>query len=221
MPRVARIVATGLAHHITHRGNRKLEVFLDDDDRGVYLRLLRISGTKYGLDVLAYCLMSNHVHLVAVPREADSLARAIAYAHTSYTRHFNRKYSLSGHLWQGRFFSCVLDERHALAAARYVERNPVRAGIVGRAWDYKWSSARSHIGETDDPILAKTWPPKELLSQWQQLLRDDEGAGEVDEFRRSTSVGSPVGSASFIRKIERALGRSLKRRRRGRPFNPD
>ena len=149
------------------------------------------------------------------------MARAIAYAHTSYTRHFNRKYSLSGHLWQGRFFSCVLDERHALAAARYVERNPVRAGIVGRAWDYKWSSARSHIGEVDDPILAKAWPQGDLLSQWQQLLMDNDEESEIDGLRRSTRAGSPVGSAAFIRKIERALGRSLKRRPVGRPYNPD
>lgn len=220
MPRTARIVATGLAHHITQRGNHQMDVFRDDDDREVYLRLLQKYRRKCGLEVLAYCLMSNHIHLVAVPREEDSMARTLARAHMCYTQHFNRKYSLSGHLWQGRFFSCVLDERHALAAARYVERNPLRAGFEGRAWEYRWSSARGHVGEFDDPMLAKSWPDENLLAGWRDLLTEEEGEEEVESLRHSIRTGHPLGSASFIRKLERALNRLLERKQRGRPRNP-
>ena len=217
MPRTARIVADGLPHHVTHRGNRKMTIFLDDDDREAYLRFLQLYMDKYGLDVFAYCLMPNHVHLVAVPKEVDSLARTIACAHVLYARHFNRKYSLSGHLWQGRYYSCVLDEQHTLAAARYVECNPVQAGLVGCAWNYRWSSARGHMGEIRDPILSQSWPHLELLSQWPQLLTEHDNDADIENLRDATRTGYPLGSTPFISNLERALGRSFLRRRVGRP----
>lgn len=220
MPRTARIVATEMPHHITQRGNRKAEVFLDDDDRERYLRLLRKYARKYGLETHAYCLMSNHIHLVAIPMKPHSMARALGYANMCYTQYFNRKYSLSGHLWQGRFFSCALDERHALAAVRYAECNPVRAGLVGRAWDYKWSSARGHIGEGRDPILSKNWPSQDMLAQWKELLTESESVDDIEELRRCTRADRPLGSPSFIRKLEKALSRPLRRKRVGPPRKP-
>jgi putative transposase len=194
-----------------------MDIFIDDDDRERYLHFISKYGTKFGLELSAYCLMSNHIHLVAIPEESDSLARFMGLAHMCYTQHFNRKYSLSGHLWQGRFYSCVLDERHAIAAARYVERNPVRAGLVGHAWNYKWSSARAHIGEAHDPILTKKWPSEDLLGQWQQLLIDPEDDEGIAQLRHSTRHGYPLGSRSFILKLEHAFDRSLRRRPVGRP----
>jgi putative transposase len=194
-----------------------MTVFLDDSDHEAYLRFLQLYVSKYGLEILAYCLMPNHVHLVAVPKEMDSLARAIACTHVLYSRHFNRKYSLSGHLWQGRYYSCVLDEQHTLAATRYVECNPVHAGLVGCAWNYRWSSAQGHLGKIRDPILSANWPHPELLSQWQQLLTEQASDVDIEKLRDSTRAGYPLGSAQFIDNLERILGRSLSRKRVGRP----
>ncbi len=217
MPRMARVVATDVPHHITQRGDRSTEIFLDDEDRQTYLGFLKRYREKHGLEILAYCLMSNHIHLVAVPKEANSLARTLAVAHMRYTQHFNWKYSQSGHLWHARFFSCVLDDRHTLAATRYVERNPVRAGLVGRPWDYKWSSARAHIGERADTVLSTRWPPSKLLSQWRDFLVEPEEAGKLEEIRFSTRRGRPLGSLEFVEKLERLLGKRLAARNRGRP----
>lgn len=217
MPRIARVVATGVPHHITQRGNRRMDVFLEDEDRKAYLGFLKQYREKHGLEILAYCLMSNHVHLVAIPKKDDSLARTLAGTHMRYAQYFNWKYSQSGHLWQGRFFSCVLDNRHTLAAARYLERNPVRAGLVGRPWDYKWSSARAHVGEAADAILSTRWPPSELLSQWKELLSEAEETNKLEEIRFSTRRGRPLGSPEFVDRLERLLGRRLAANKRGRP----
>lgn len=216
MPRIARVVAAGLPHHVTQRGNRQQEVFLDDADRRLYLDLLARYREKHGLEIFAYCLMSNHVHLVCVPKSQHSLARTLADTHMRYAQHFNRKYSQSGHLWQGRFFSCILDEMHTLAAVRYVERNPVRAGSVARPWDYLWSSTRGHMDEMDR-LLSRRWPPKDLLMEWREFVARSETHSETDEIRRSTLAGNPLGSPDFLNKLERVLGRKLRKSRRGRP----
>jgi putative transposase len=144
MARLARAVVAGYPHHITQRGNRRLPTFFSDEDYEAYLALMAAHGAACGVEVWAWCLMPNHVHLVAVPKTAEALARAVGEAHRRYTRGINFREGWRGHLWQERFFSCVLDGPHALAAARYVERNPVRAGLVKRAWDWPWSSAAGH-----------------------------------------------------------------------------
>ncbi|MCK5863023.1 MAG: transposase, partial [Candidatus Hydrogenedentes bacterium] len=146
MSRVARIVVPGFAHHITQRGNREMDVFEKSDDHLVYLRFLKRYAEKYGLSIYAYCLMANHVHLVAVPGDERALGKALRDAHTVYAMHFNTRTAISGHVWQGRFSSCPLDEQHLWAAVRHVERNPVAAGIVERAEQYRWSSAAAHCG---------------------------------------------------------------------------
>ena len=153
MPRVARIVVPGVPHHVTQRGNNRQEVFFVDDDRGFYLDLLGRQAQRFGLDVLGYCLMSNHVHLIAVPQREDSLAKAIGRTHFLYTQYLHRLHGRSGHLWQNRFYSCALDEAHCWAALCYTERNPVRARMVRKAWRYRWSSAAVHCGSTDSLAL--------------------------------------------------------------------
>jgi putative transposase len=154
--------------------------------------------------------MTNHIHLVAIPWETHSLARALADAHMCYSQHINRKYSKVGHLWQGRFFSCVLDENHALAATRYVERNPVRAGLVGCAWDYPWSSAREHLSLGGDDIVSVRWPSRDLREQWRALLIEPGEKKEIDRVRRSTLSGIPAGEDDFLEKIEGLVKRTLK-----------
>ena len=142
MPRIARVVVPGMPHHVTQRGNRRANVFFDDGDRRRYLLLLEDYARKYGLSVWAYCLMSNHVHFVAVPASEDALGRSFRDSHQAYSSWLNRRLGESGHLWQGRFFSSVLDDAHLWACVRYVERNPVRAGLIARAEDWPWPACR-------------------------------------------------------------------------------
>jgi putative transposase len=144
MPRQARVVAPGLPHHVTQRGNYRQEVFANDGDYLSYAALINEYCKKYSVDVLAYCLMSNHVHFVVIPAAADSLAKTFRIVHTRHAKWLNKKRDVKGHLWQGRFFSSVLDEAYLYAAVRYVETNPVRAGRVASAWQYRWSSAHAH-----------------------------------------------------------------------------
>ena len=149
MPRLARIVIEGIAHHVVQRGNNRQDVFFVDEDRRYYLALLKEKAEEYRLDILAYCLMTNHVHLIAVPQDPESLAKAIGRADFLHTQYVNRLQGRSGHLWQNRFHSCALDEGHFWSAMRYVEQNPVRAGLVKEAGDYEWSSAAAHLTGED------------------------------------------------------------------------
>src|SRR5271166_3831232 len=130
MPRLARVVVPGLPHHITQRGNRRQQTFFCDEDYRSYLELIGEWCGVHQVAVWAYCLMPNHIHLIAVPQSADGLRRAIGEAHRRYTRTVNFREGWRGHLWQGRFASFVLDEPYLLTAARYVELNPVRAGLI-------------------------------------------------------------------------------------------
>ena len=185
MPRIARVVVPGLPHHITQRGNRRADVFFDDDDRRRYLFLLGQYAERHGLAIWAYCLMTNHVHVVAVPSGEASLGNTFRDTHQAYAAWLNRKMRESGHLWQGRYFSCVLDDPHTWACVRYVERNPVRAGLVARAEDWAWSSAAAHCGRRDDPLLSPAdmpWP----VPDWSAYLADEED-GEVATIRRQTT----------------------------------
>lgn len=146
MPRRARVVFEGVVHHITQRGNYRQNVFEDDSDKRKYVEFIREYSEKYGMKIYAYCLMSNHVHFIAAPVKEDSLAMTFKYSNMRYSSYFNKKNKRSGHLWQGRFYSCPLQFEHALEALRYVERNPVRARMVELPWEYEWSSAREHVG---------------------------------------------------------------------------
>ena len=214
MPRIARVVVPGLPHHVSQRGNRQADVFFDRHDRKRYLSLLEKYGQRHGVAIWAYCLMTNHVHFVAVPAAAESLGRTFRDAHQAYASWLNRKMGESGHLWQGRFFSCVLDDRHLWAAVRYVERNPVRAGLVARAEDWPWSSAGAHCGLRDDPLLSPIqmpWP----VPDWSAYLRDEDEA-DTAAIRRQTRTGRPWGPDGFIKTLELSLGRILHPRKRGR-----
>ena len=144
MPRTARIVIPNLPYHITQRGNYGHSVFSDDSDRKKYLSWINEYSNKYNLSIYAYCLMDNHIHFIGTPRDEDSLAKVFSTAHMRYSQYLNKKRKVKGHLWQGRFYSVVLDEPHLAASVRYVERNPVRIKIVKKAWQWKWSSALAH-----------------------------------------------------------------------------
>ncbi len=146
MVRLARVAAPEVTYHVTQRGNNRQDVFFVDDDKHNYLEILKEESEKYGLEVHGYCLMTNHIHLVAMPKEEDSLALALERTHFRYTTYVNRMHGRSGHLWQNRFYSCPLDRKHYIAAMLYMERNPVRAKMARKAWEYEWSSAAAHAG---------------------------------------------------------------------------
>jgi len=218
MPRVARIIADNHPCHITQRGNNRQDVFLDDDDRTSYLGFLKSLSEKYKVRVLGYCLMTNHVHLVRMPQEGALLAKAIGQTHFRYTQYFNRKYNRSGHLWQNRFSSVILEALHLVSAMRYIERNPVRIGAVKQPEQYLWSSARAHVeGKSNDGILdMQTWHKLVEGSQWKQVLREA-GEEDIEKLRGHTMTGRPYGSERFIKRLERRLDRRLSALPVGRP----
>ncbi len=225
MPRMARVVIPGCPHHVTQRGNRGEDVFFTEGDRVRYLDLLGEYAEKHGLAIQAYCLMANHVHLVAVPRTEASLATALKPVHMRYAQHVNWTQHIGGRLWQGRFFSCPLDEEHLWAAVRYVERNPVRAGMVERAEDYRWSSAAAHCGLRADAVVSDPCEPTARLTptQWQQWLREPwEAEPEMTaRLRHCTRTGRPAGGAGFIARLEALVGRVLRPKKGGRPRKQD
>ncbi len=219
MPRFARIVIEGVAHHVVQRGNNRQDVFFVDDDRRRYLALLKEKAKEDRLDILAYSLMTNHVHLIAVPQKPESLARAIGRTHLLYTQYINRLHDRSGHLWQNRFHSCALGEGHFWLALRYVEQNPVSAGLVKMATDYEWSSALSHvIGEDRAGLLdIERWSAMMDGETWARHLSRRLPKEDVRVIRKCTERGWPLASDSALSKFEKTFGRRVRPLRRGRP----
>ena len=219
MPRIARVVAVGLPHHVTQRGNNRCDVFFDDDDRRFYLWTLAQSRRKYAVDIWGYCLMDNHMHALAVPHEPDSLARCFAGTNLIYTQHTNRKQGRSGRLWQNRFFSCPVDKDEYLwPVLRYIDRNPIRARLVSKAWDYRWSSARHHVtGEADALLNEPDWLLAELRERKYRSYLKNEPEELMSEIRRSAGTGRPLGNAAFLSALESRLSRVIGVKKRGRP----
>lgn len=214
MARIARVVAPGYPHHIIQRGNRRQRTFFCEEDYAVYLDLMREWCAKRAVEIWGYCIMPNHVHLIAVPREAPDLCRAMGEAHRRYTRHINFREGWRGYLWQGRFSSFVMDEPHLIAAVRYAELNPVRAGLAGKAWDYPWSSAAAHLSGADDRLVSVA-PLKEIIGDWKRYLEEPLSEAEVERFRKASSTGRPLGDEQFVTGLERQLLRPLHRRKPG------
>ena len=214
MARIARVVAPGLPHHITQRGNRRQETFFCEEDYRAYTDLMAEWCHRYGIEVWAYCLMPNHVHLIAVPNSEDGLRRAIGEAHRHYTRHVNFRQEWRGHLWQGRFASFPMEQNHVLAAARYVELNPVRAGLVEKPEEYPWSSTRAHLSGHDDSLV-KVLPLLEMVKNWGEILSDTPAGHEIEEIRRHENTGRPIGSGAFVAKLEQGLSRILRHQKPG------
>jgi putative transposase len=218
MSKMARVVVPGLPHHITQRGTDQKDVFFDDQDRRVYLRLLKEHGEEYSLGYLGYCLMTNHVHVIAIPYEMDSLARTFGQAHAAYSRYLHGKRGGCGHLWQARFYSCVLSEAHRWWALGYVENNPVHAHLVRRAVEYRWSSARAHtgLGQADIPLLDSLFCRDYANDDWLRVLDTDVYEESlVRRLREATKTGRPFGDKAFVQRLEADLARQLLPRKRG------
>ncbi len=215
MPRRARLVLPGNAHHVTQRGNNKENVFLDDEDRRHYLALLGTHSKLAGMDIAGFCLMSNHVHLVVIPHDAESMALALRRAHGEFAQQHNRRANRSGHLWQNRFYSCVLDDRGCWVALQYVERNPVRAGLVAKAGDWEWSSARDHLGLRSRQLLGlriDEWRQAYTTDEWRTVLEGDPQAERVEALRRDTRNGWAADNPQLQRAIELVMKRQARPR---------
>lgn len=215
MARMARTVIPGIPHHVIQRGVRRLEVFKGDEDYQTYLDLISTSCKKAGTEVWAYCLMSNHVHLILVPSTEDGLRAALGDAHRQYTRHVNFRDGCRGHLWQERFHSFAMDEHYLLAAVRYVELNPVHAHMVKHAEDYPWSSARAHLAGKDDKLV-QVAPMLDRVSDWRSYLECDLDNATKEEFRMHGRTGRPLGDEAFLQHLEKLAGRVLRPQKPGR-----
>ncbi|MEN6400791.1 MAG: transposase [Armatimonadia bacterium] len=212
MPRAARIVAPQYPHHVTQRGNRRANVFFGDGDYQQYLIWLGKYAAAANVKVWAYCLMTNHVHLILVPNDADGLARLLRPLHAHYSQYVNLQQGWRGHLWEQRYYSTVLDDDHLTAAVRYVERNSVRAGLVDRPEEYPWSSGRAHCGLQNCPVLSQDLPLLGLVRNWSEWLAVGDDQAVAADLRARTMRGVPCGSAAFMRQIE-----ALKQELQGKP----
>lgn len=216
MAKMARIEALGYPHHIIQRGNRRQTVFFKDEDKISYLKILKLQSELFGLKIWSYCLMENHVHLVGVPRKEGALTRAIGETHRLYTRMINFREQWKGYLWQGRFDSFPMDSNYLYYCVRYVECNPVRAGLVRHPEKYLYSSAKAHVTKKKDPILESFFLEEEI-ENWQEYLSEDHKQNQehIRMLRKHISTGRPLGKKTFIDKLEQEYGRILRKQKPG------
>lgn len=218
MPRTARIVVPGVAHHVTQRGNRRQQTFFGEPDYARYVELIAEGCSEARVDVLAWCLMPNHVHLLLVPSTPSGLADALASAHQRYTWLVNRRNRWQGHLWQSRYYSCPLDDAHLVAAVRYVELNPLRARLVVTPEQWRWSSVRGRVSGKGDVLIRGERPtPLRDVGDWLAFLAEGLADEEVERLRSHLRTGAALGGDEFVAQIEARIGRSLQCRPRGRP----
>ena len=220
MARIARVVAEGIPHHVTQRGNARQVIFDDPKDRHVYLKLLRGYAEEHRLRISAWCLMDNHIHLLATPETPRALARTLGCTHSDYARYRNVQLASCGHIFQSRYYSCPVERAAIWRVMAYIELNPVRAGLVESAEYYRWSSARAHITGRDQTAFVDMHYWRECYTgrRWREALRsglDDEAIQE--RLRQATRTGRPFGSVEFLEHVESATRRELRARRAGRP----
>lgn len=217
MGRIARVVVPGTPHHVTQRGNRRQVTFFRQEDYLAWRQLAVEAFAAAGVEVWAYCLMPNHVHVIAAPAEADGLARALGATNVRYTRMINLRERWTGYLWQGRFASFPMDEDHLRQCIRYVGLNPVRAGLVERAMDWPWSSVRAHVEGLADPLLTPGPVAGRLGSDPHRFFEVDLEEEGRRRLRDASRCGRPLGTAAWVKALEAATGRALAEPRRGRP----
>lgn len=216
MARLARIVVPGCPHHVTQRGNRREPIFFEDGDQEIYRDLLAEHCRKWSVEVWAYCPMPNHVHLVLTPENGAGMARALGDTHRRYTTFINARARWNGHLFQNRYGSVAMDERHLIAAVRYVSLNPVRARLAARAEDWAWSSVRAHLARSDDDLVTVA-PVLSRISDFAALIApNEEDESAFASIRSAEGTGRPLGNADFIAGLERILGRPVAKRAPGR-----
>jgi putative transposase len=206
------VVIGGIPHHIIQRGSRRQQTFFSDSDYRAYIEIMRRQCSLHEVKIWAYCLMPNHIHLIAVPEQPNELSRAIGEAHRYYAVRVNARRAWVGHLWQQRFSSYLLDDDHLLSAARYIERNPVAAGLAASPEAWRWSSARAHLSGHDDRLVAAA-PLLRVVPDWRGFLQQEPEDTVV--YKEHERTGLPLGDAAFVERCEQAAGRILRPRKRG------
>ncbi len=214
MARLPRLVIPGQPHHVTQRGNRRGQTFFEDNDFLLYRDLIAEAAQKADAETWAYCLMPNHVHIIIVPSDEDGLRRTFSDAHRRYTGYINARMRVTGHLWQGRFGSVVMDEEHLAHAVRYVSFNPLRARLVKHAEDWPWSSVPAHLAGEDDGLV-KVRPVLERYGDFAAFLGQEEGADCYRRLRQSETTGRPLGREEWVAGLETLTGRILRPQKRG------
>lgn len=216
MPRIARGHSDGLIYHVLNRGNGRQNVFHKDGDFKAFVELMATAQETYGVGILAYCLMTNHFHLLLQPSRADDLSKWMQWLMTSHVRRYHRHYGTSGHVWQGRYKSFIVqDDDHLLTVVRYIEANPVRATVTASAKDWQWSSHPERVAGTNRRILAAL--PNTLPANWTQYVDTAMTSSEIERLRRSVNRQAPYGNDLWADMICKELGLESTRRERGRP----
>jgi putative transposase len=216
MPRFPRLVVPGIPHHVTQRGIRKQQTFFKALDYLTYLELVREHKEKAGVRIWSYCLMPNHVHMVVVPESESSLAKFFGTVHCQYASRLNASHGWTGHFWQQRFYSVAMDERHTLAAMRYVELNPVRAGLCKSPQEWRWSSIHANLGDRHDSLVDVA-TTKAIVDDWSTYIGTALSSESQDALREHTRTGRPIGDSDFIDMLEVRIGRPIRKRKTGPP----
>jgi len=225
MPRKPRFYLPGVPAHIVQRGNCRQAVFFSDADYKAYLKWLEEGARRHGCSIHAYVLMTNHVHLLITPAAQDSISRLIQYVGRHYVTYVNHCYGKSGTLWEGRHKGCVVStDDYLLACMRYIELNPVRAGMVCRPIDYRWSSYSTNANGRERAVIthhslykALGHNPNERGFAYRELFRQALEPEQIHDLRATVQTGTPLGNDRFREKIERTLNCSVGHARRGRP----
>ena len=215
MSRFARIVVPGCPHHVTARGNRREPIFFEDGDQDIYCDILSEQMRKASVAVWSYCLMPNHVHLILCPENEDGLGLALGAAHRRWANFVNARGRWRGHLFDGRFASVAMDEAHLMAAVRYVAMNPVRARLVAKAADWRWSSVGAHLAGVDDGLVTVA-PVLDRVDSFAALVEGEAESPAFAAIRAAETTDRPLGAADFVTNLERLLGRPIARRAPGR-----
>ena len=214
MARIPRVELVGFPHHVTQRGNRRLQTFYSSADYRAYLRLITDAKKSAAVRIWAYCLMPNHVHYVVIPAVPGGLAGLMQHSHRRYAWRVNRRMQWHGHLWQSRFYSCPMDEEHLLATVRYIELNPVRAGLCSDPREWRWSSVHAHFQGVDDGLV-DVEPMLERVSDWDVYLSESPTVGLIEAVRKNVMSGRPAGNEAFTLMAEERSGKRLRRRKPG------
>lgn len=218
MPRTARLVIPDCPHHVIQRGNRRQQTFFRDEDYQHYINLMAESCQQYNVEVWAYCLMPNHIHLIAVPQDEVAFSKAFGEAHKEYARYINRQKGWTGHLWQSRFSSFAMDETYLLSCAKYIELNPVKANLCRKAEDWPWNSAHAHLTQKSD-ALCIVEPLLKYIKDWQAFLT--EGDSKHIEIKNNMNSPFPLASDQFLDELEEKYQRSFRKKKAGRKPKED
>ncbi|MEK9801870.1 MAG: transposase [Curvibacter sp.] len=227
MARLPRLSVPGYPHHVIQRGNNRQSIFLDDDDRRQMLELLESQARQFGVAIHAYVLMDNHFHLLLTPQSAESLPHMMQAVGRRYVRYFNDRHGRSGTLWEGRYKSTLIESEHyLLACMSYIDLNPVRAGLVGQARDYAWSSHGHHAGLRSDRLISPHplyWAlgntPFAREAAYAQLVQEGVSTSEQQALTDAVLKGWVLGSPAFTAELQKKTERRLSKARAGRPAN--